>query len=274
MFGYIVANIDALTPEQLQRYRGCYCGLCRELGRRRGQLSRFTLNYDMTFLVLLLSSLYEPQETGGASRCPVHPAKRHPYWQSRFTSYAADLNVALSYENCLDDWKDEKNLVRLLESKAIGGSLGDIEGLWPRQCSAIKSCLEELSGYEKAGESNPDRCAGAFGGLMGELLVPDEQDYWAPTLRRMGFSLGKFIYMLDACVDLSEDKKRGRYNPLALAEEGNFSQNEMRGVLTMLIADCTAEFEKLPLVQDVEILRNILYSGVWTRFCAGLKQST
>ena len=34
----------------------------------------------------------------------------------------------------------------------------------------------------------------------------------------------------------------------------------------MLIAECTQEFETLPLVQDVEILRNILYGGCWSRY--------
>ena len=37
-------------------------------------------------------------------------------------------------------------------------------------------------------------------------------------------------------------------------------------MLTLLIGEAAIAFETLPLVQDADILRNILYSGVWTRF--------
>ena len=32
------------------------------------------------------------------------------------------------------------------------------------------------------------------------------------------------------------------------------------------MADCARSFEKLPLHLDVEILRNILYAGVWSKY--------
>ena len=34
----------------------------------------------------------------------------------------------------------------------------------------------------------------------------------------------------------------------------------------MMIAECSREFEKLPILTHAEILRNILYSGVWCRY--------
>ena len=37
-------------------------------------------------------------------------------------------------------------------------------------------------------------------------------------------------------------------------------------VLTVNIAECTGEFEQLPIIDDAEIMRNILYSGVWIRY--------
>jgi len=33
-----------------------------------------------------------------------------------------------------------------------------------------------------------------------------------------------------------------------------------------MIADCCAEFERLPCLLDVDILRNILYDGVWNHY--------
>ena len=73
MFGYVMANSQELRPEQRERYLGCYCGICRAIGARASLASRVALNYDMVFLALLLSSLYEPAEEQGSGRCLVHP---------------------------------------------------------------------------------------------------------------------------------------------------------------------------------------------------------
>lgn len=96
MFGYLAAAPEKLTEEQFARYRAGYCGLCRCLKERNGQLSRLTLNYDMTFLVLLLGSLYEPEERSGESLCLVHPREKRPWFISEATEYAADMNLALA----------------------------------------------------------------------------------------------------------------------------------------------------------------------------------
>ena len=78
MFGYLAADPSRLSPEELARYKACYCGLCRSLQERHGTLSRLTLNYDMTFLVLLLQSLYEPEEQRGDETCLIHPFRSRP----------------------------------------------------------------------------------------------------------------------------------------------------------------------------------------------------
>jgi hypothetical protein len=100
---------------------------------------------------------------------------------------------------------------------------------------------------------------------MGELFVYRD-DEWADYFRRFGQALGRFIYMMDACVDLSKDKKHGRYNPLIAMGRENITEEDKRDILTMLIGECAGEFEKLPLIQDVDIMRNILYSGVWSQY--------
>lgn len=91
MFGYIQANQSDLTQEEKARYQAAYCGLCHALGSRYGICLRLALHYDLVFLNLLLSSLYEPEEKSGASRCIVHPYRRHPYAMDAYTDYAADM---------------------------------------------------------------------------------------------------------------------------------------------------------------------------------------
>ena len=87
MFGYVVANKAGLSEQQLARYRAFYCGLCRALRTRCGQLGRMTLTYDMAFLVMLLSSLYEPETRTGANRCVPHPKTPQHWLQNEFTEY-------------------------------------------------------------------------------------------------------------------------------------------------------------------------------------------
>ena len=90
-----------------------------------------------------------------------------------------------------------------------------------------------------------------------------QEDYWANALRAFGYSLGRYIYLLDAVCDYDKDAKKNSYNPLLLM---NRKPEEMREALEMLLGGASAAFEKLPLVQDKDILDNILYSGVWLEY--------
>ena len=264
MFGYVTANMRELNKEQQRRYGAVYCGICRRLREQSGQLSRLGLSYDMAFLALLLMSLYEPEEGSGKNGCMLHPITRRDWIDNDYVRYAADMNVALAYYNCLDDWQDDGKKSAKWMAAAYEKHLPDIESRWPRQCHSIKNSIEALAALEKANCPNPDEPAGAFGELMGELLVARE-DLWTPTLRKMGNALGRFIYLLDAELDYDKDQRKGKYNPfLAKGENKDWAKCEVYLVLTM--GRCTAECEKLPLVQDKALLDNILYSGVWVNY--------
>ena len=264
MFGYVTASMRELTKEQQRRYGAVYCGICRRIREQSGQLARLGLSYDMAFLAVLLMSLYEPEEFGGQNSCALHPLTRRDWIDNDFVRYAADMNVALSYYNCLDDWQDDGKRSAKWLAESYKKHLPDIESRWPRQRQAIRDSIAALSDLETAGCPNPDEPAGAFGSLMGELLVVRE-DLWADTLRKMGNALGRFIYLLDAVLDYDTDQRKGKYNPfLARGEEKDWARWEDYLVLTM--GRCTAEFEKLPLVQDKALLDNILYSGVWVNY--------
>ena len=212
MFGYLVAAPGDLTEAEYARYRACYCGLCRSIKERHGQLARMSLTYDMTFLVLLLGSLYEPEETGGEETCLPHPIEARAWWRSEISAYAADMNVAMAYLKCLDDWEDDGNVGALAEAKLLQKPYEQIQTAYPRQCAVIRESMDALHALEKARCEEPDAAADSFGRLMSELLVYRE-DRWSETLRALGFSLGRFIYVMDACMDLDSDTIRSRYNP-------------------------------------------------------------
>ena len=265
MFGYIVLNKPEIKFKDFDIYRSFYCGLCRELRERFGVSGQMTLSYDMTFVVMLLTGLYEPELEQGTARCIVHPVKKQPYQNSIVTEYAADMNVLLTYYKCMDDWKDEKKYLKFAYAKILDGKNKKTEAAYQKKAEKITEYLELLSSLEKTGETDMDRMAGCFGHIMEEILAYRE-DEWEQGLRRMGFFLGKFIYLLDAYDDVEEDVKNGCYNPFSQAYIMESFEKDVQQILVMMLAECCREFEKLPIIRYTDILRNILYSGVWSRF--------
>ena len=263
MFGYITANLTALPAERTARYRAWYCGLCKALSQRHGAVSRLTLNYDMTFLVMLLSSVYGGEEQTGRERCAAHPLRRHDYLFGEYSLYAADMNVLLAYHNLMDDWQDDRSVMSLAEARLFRKAGRQAAERFPRQAQAILAGLERLGEAEKNGELRPDIPANAFGSIMAELFAFHEDDEHAPHLRDFGMALGRFIYIMDACMDFDSDLRRTRYNPLAAMTGADFEP-----MLTMLAAECTAAFECLPVTADRDIIENILYSGMWAKYAA------
>lgn len=264
MFGYVTANWKELTADERTRYSGVYCGICRDIKARASQTARLTLSYDMAFLSLLLMSLYEPEEQQGKNHCLAHPGAGRIWIDNEYVRYGADMNVALSYYKCLDDWQDDHRHSARLMAKALKEDTGKIAQRYPRQCGAISDCIARLGALEQAGCSNPDEPAGCFGTLMGELLVYRE-DLWAPTLRQIGMALGRYIYLADAAVDYRSDKRKKKYNPF-LAQGCGEEWDRWEEYLVLAMGRCTHYYEKLPLVQDKGLLDNILYSGIWVTY--------
>lgn len=268
MFGYVTINKPELKIREYETYRSYYCGLCHVLKDTYGRVGQCTLTYDMTFLVILLSSLYEPETVNDKNRCIVHPAKQHPECRNSITEYAAHMNIALSFHKFLDDWKDDKSLKGLSGMNLIHNKYEKVADLYPDTCRQLERYLHELAVCERTNVQDIDKTAGIFGRLMG-CLFDYKQDIWSPYLKRFGFYLGKFIYMMDAYLDYEEDKKCGHYNPLnQLSESMNdisFHQT-CKHMLELTIGNACHEFEKLPLEQNLELMRNILYAGVWKKY--------
>lgn len=265
MFGYVVLNKPEIKFKDFDLYRSFYCGLCRELKEKYGISGQISLTYDMTFVVILLSALYEPDTKKGTTRCMIHPVRKQPVRRNEVTEYAADMNVLLTYYKCRDDWEDEKKVTALGYSKILQRKVRELDQKYPRKAHQIQQLLRELSEMEKAGERDIDKMSGCFGRIMEEIFAW-KQDVWEKTLRRMGFFLGKFIYLLDAYDDVEEDIKNNNYNPFSEQYIMEAFDEQVRQLLIMMMAQTCREFEKLPIIEYTDILRNILYSGVWVRF--------
>lgn len=265
MFGYIVLNKPEIKIKDFEEYRSFYCGLCRELREKFGLAGQVSLTYDMTFVILLLDGLYEPGIRKGTTRCIMHPVRKQMVRKSVVTEYAADMNLLLTYYKCMDDWKDERKLIRLGYAKILEGKNEETAQAYPKKAEKILALLEQLSRWERAGERDIDKMAGCFGKIMEEVFAYKE-DIWEKSLRRMGFYLGKFIYLLDAYEDVEKDAENGNYNPFSKDYIIEGFEERTRQLLIMMLAEACREFEKLPIIRHGDILRNILYSGVWCRF--------
>lgn len=266
MFGYIITNPEALPKERQQRFRAIYCGLCATLRRRHGLSGSATLSYDMTFLALLLNALYEPGEHAGKERCPAHPVKTHDYVISPVMDYVADMNVALAYHKCLDNWRDDRDALAAGESALLKRAYQKAEAAWPDKCAAIEAWLNEIHAIEDAGHLEIDPPVNATGRLLGELFVWPGDNTWADDLRAVGDGLGRFIYFMDAYDDLPKDTRKRRYNPLKALRDRADYETLCKTSMTMMVADATEAFERLPVVLDADILRNVLYSGIWSKY--------
>lgn len=269
MFGYIIVNKQELKFREFDCYQSYYCGLCQALKERFGRSGQMTLSYDMTFIVLLLTSLYEPDTQQAVCKCIAHPLEAHPTRRNLFTEYAADMNIMLSYYKSLDDWADEKKVSGWGMASVLRKKNSRLMEKYPKKAERIYTLLENIHLYEKAREKNLDLASGCFGEIMAEIFAYRE-DEWKDELWKMGFFLGKFIYLMDAYEDMEKDSKSGNYNVFVLlkqemADDAAFEKNAYT-ILKMMMAECSRAFEKLPILENVEILRNILYSGVWCRY--------
>ncbi len=268
MFGYIQANTCDLSTDEKLRYKSVYCGICHSIGDRYGNIARMGLSYDLTFLALLCSSLYEPACECTKRRCVIHPCKSHSCINNKYIDYAADMTVALMYHKCLDDWNDDRNIAMKCYASLLLRSYNTIKKAWPEQCRCIERELETISGIERNDNGDADAASKSFGRLMACVFAP-EKDNWKSYLEDIGYGLGRYIYIADAAVDLKKDIKKGSYNPL----KATMPQPELvKSALKIMLGESSKAFEALPLEEDLGLLRNILYSGVWIKYNRGMQK--
>lgn len=264
MFGYITINKQELKFKEFDIYHAYYCGLCKTLKEKYGYRAQISLNNDLTFLALLLSSLYEVENKEEVSSCIVHPLHKYMKYSNKCIDYAAKMTIVLTYFKCQDDWLDEKKVSKKIYMKSLQKSFNEIKKEYPDKIEKIEEYLKNIHTYEKDNTDNLDEISKYSGYMMAEICAYKE-DEWYDELYELGFYLGKFIYFMDAYDDIEEDLKNNCYNPLKSIYNDDF-EKKVYTILEMMIAKATTTFECLPIIENVEILRNIMYSGVWNKY--------
>lgn len=266
MFGYIAPDFNLLNDEQKDRYRQYYCGLCRELKRQSGQAGRLLLSNDLTFLSVLLISLGSADPQTETFRCPLHPLQPRHGISSGINRYVADMNLLLMYYKCVDARSDDRSLSGKAGIRYLQDIFCRIKSEYPRQAEQVRSALEEIWSLERAGSDNIDRLCNLSGRMLGSVFVRDEGNWWASALYTVGHSLGRFVWFMDAFDDLPKDIRAGHFNPLRSIMDRPDYESFCKDTLEMLISDAAETIDLLPLTDNLDILQNVVYSGVWQRY--------
>ncbi|CEN85845.1 DUF5685 family protein [Paraclostridium sordellii] len=266
MFGYVRINKMDLTFREFDTYKGYYCGLCKYLKENHGEISRLSLNYDITFLILLLTSVYRPKSTLTKEVCIANPIKKKNRIVNEVTEYAASMNVLLTYYKLEDNLHDDKGIKDIIAYNLYKGKLKKAYEKYPKKADYIKSQLEELQKLESENSTNIDKVSNTFGNLMGEIFAYKEDDFEG-KLRSIGFNIGKYIYILDAYEDLDKDIKKGRYNPfIEYIDKKEELIKKVDKLISISLGYLSQSIDELHIKTNVGIIDNIIYSGVYLRY--------
>ena len=150
MLGYVKPDKPELKIREFEIYGGYYCGICKSIGRRYGQLPRLTLNYDSVFLAILLAGISPEKDHIKVQRCIIHPEKKRTIlYDSPEIDYAADILLLLAYYKLKDDYQDEGSKKAALGAALMEGTYKKLMETAPEKCAYVRDRLRELSLLEK-----------------------------------------------------------------------------------------------------------------------------
>lgn len=270
MFGYVLPSAARLTEEDKSRFGGVYCGLCRTLGARYGQAARMILNYDFTFLAVLLW----PQEEGTPLHggCMVHPIAGRDYFpENNALALAADESVILAWWQIQDALADpgKGKMKYRAASGALKGAFCRAREHRPAFDGTVRRQLEELRRLEEAKCASLDEPADAFARLLSAAAEAAEEPVKRRVLEQLLYHLGRWIYLVDAADDLAKDFTSGSYNPLLChfsLKKGELTEAARESLTVTLdhsIRLMAAAFELWDFGVWSSIIRATVYEGLF-----------
>jgi len=264
MYGYIRPVKAELRLREYETYRSAYCGLCEALKREYGPLARFAVNYDMTFLVMLLGCT----PSGRKKRCPAHLLrKRLCIGCDQQMITAADITVILAWWKLRDNHRDAGGVGILpsgLLSLFLAPAYRKARHKQPGFATLTENCLRELSKLEQEQCDSLDRTADCFARILSEAASGEGDSF--RIARDILYHVGRCIYLLDALDDFEEDMRCGSYNPLrfryASAELSEANKREVQGQINLSQHRASASLALREPDLWTPILENIVFLGI------------
>lgn len=274
MLGYVVPEKAELKMREYEVYSSYYCGICKSVGERYGQLPRFTLNYDFVFLALILASLEATPDKINTEHCIIHPIKKKNISkENSAVDYAGDVMVILAYYKLMDDYYDDHSYPSRAMAMMLSGTVNKLKKQKLELCSLVETQLKELSKLEKEHCAELDRAQEPFARIM-EAIFANSTKHEPSTLKilkHIGYHLGKWIYLMDAYDDIEENITKGTYNPLIYRftydgeKTEQFKERIMPTVefnLMHYLAEISSAMALLNIKKNKGILENIAYFGL------------
>ena len=274
MFGYIKADKPEMKVREFEAYRAVYCSLCKELGKSYGLLARLTLSYDFTFLALLNMSLKDGCLDFERKRCAFNPLKKCNYCkESNDLKMPSAAAMIMLYYKLLDNVADERGIKKLgyfLLLPLFKGAYKKAKNDYSELEKIISNYIEEQGRLEKENCSELDKIADPTAKALSKIfMLCSEDETEKRILERMGYCIGRYIYILDAACDLEEDMKNGAYNVLKFDYKDNKEQYIKDRVVPQLyfcVSETAKAFELLECKKFKSILGNIIFLGLEDTF--------
>ena len=284
MFGYVRIFKPQLRICEYETYRSVYCTLCRHLGKQMGPVSRLLLNYDYTFMTMLMIALSGEKPEFVPGRCAVNPAKKCGLCRTHNDAFAytSALTAIMFYYKLKDNIRDSSPGKRLLWrtlTPYASHVRKKASKLYPQEDALVSEYItRQFEAESKAvpgGELVIDELCEPTADVISSFafrLSDRESD--KVILKHFGYFLGRWIYMIDALDDLKDDLEDGSFNPLVLkfgltpedaaTKSERWEQARCYGndSLNMSAAQAVKYYELLDLGEFKPITDNIMYLGI------------
>ena len=261
MFGYVNIYKDELKIKDYNVFRAYYCGLCKALGKRYNQLVRLGLSYDLTFLAIIADSLSEDEPCFKKDGCIKHIGSHAICSDNKAIDYAADMSILLSYYKLCDDISDDKSIKAFIMRIPYMRAVRKAQKKHPAVSNSIKSNLDALSKLEKEKCTSVDMVAHPFAQLTSDIFCE-----FAPELGKLGYNIGRFIYIADAYNDMEDDKKHKLYNPFIYYDSDYLNSMDfvkrVQGTFNMNLGAIAESYASLNIKKNKALLDNIIYLGL------------
>lgn len=274
MFGFVRAAKPEMKVKEFESYKAVYCSLCKELGKSYGILSRFTLSYDFTFLAILNMALKEGCCETQRKRCAFNPLKKCNFCKTtddlKMPSAAAMIMIYYKLKDNIADEKGFKKLGYYMLLPTMSRAHKKAAKNYPMIETVVSEYIKEQTTLEKDGCTSLDKAADPTAKALSQILsLCSESPSQKRVLERLGYCIGRYIYIIDAACDLEKDIKTNSYNPLK-AEETESINEYMKERVAPQLYFCANEaaraFELLDIKKFKTILGNIIYLGLEETF--------
>ena len=282
MFGYIRPNKLELKLKEIYRYQELYCSLCQAIRTNYGQIYGCALSYDLTFLIALLNGFCDDQEPF-PFRCPLNPLKHKSVSVSKSAlDYAAFINYFMVYLKVADDVADEHSILSKLIETILSHNRKYRKQYQHYETIAanLKAQMAQFNNLEKS-VSDFDELTNSFGDFFAEIFLAFFRDMIgqdiSPSLHKLCFNLGKWIYLIDAYDDYPKDREKKRFNLLSTMyfdtpePEEDQIHKRVQCIVNLLQNNMKRYLNEVQTEQDRAIIENIVLYGCAQQYAKILK---